>query len=211
MPATEVGICNKALIKLRVKRISSLTDGTEEADLCNELYDDTRDQVLEDFPWNFATARYTLAEDSETTSGWSYQYVLPSDCVKALSLYNPASAAAKITYNWNRDEWVSGAEIPFEIAANEAKNTRVLLTDQSDAVLIYTARITDPNLFSPQFVEALATCIASKLAVPLRGSAELEQRLTALYLHLGNLAKVRNAQEGIFVPEQRSGILDSRI
>lgn len=64
MAETEVSICNKALYLLGGKRISSLSDSTRQARLCNEFYAHVRDVVLKSFPWNFAVTRETLTETS---------------------------------------------------------------------------------------------------------------------------------------------------
>ena len=44
--ATEVSICSNALRRLGDDPITSLTDDSERARLCNSFYADTRDSVL---------------------------------------------------------------------------------------------------------------------------------------------------------------------
>jgi len=55
--ATAVSICSNALRKLGDDPITSLTDDTERARLCNAFYEPTRDAVLRSHPWNFAIER----------------------------------------------------------------------------------------------------------------------------------------------------------
>jgi hypothetical protein len=59
---SEADICNLALINIgHTKFIDALDDDTEEAEVCNEAYVQSRDEVLRDFFWPFATARMQLA------------------------------------------------------------------------------------------------------------------------------------------------------
>ena len=61
--ATEVSICSNALRRLGDSPITSLTDNTERARLCNGFYEDARDAVLRSHPWNFAITRATEYAD----------------------------------------------------------------------------------------------------------------------------------------------------
>ena len=58
--ATEVSICSNALRQLGDDPITSLTDDTERARLCNALYPDARDSVLRSHPFNFSITRASL-------------------------------------------------------------------------------------------------------------------------------------------------------
>ena len=60
--ATEVSICSNALRRLGDDPITSLTDDTERARLCNSFYPDARDAVLRLHTWNFAVTRASLAQ-----------------------------------------------------------------------------------------------------------------------------------------------------
>ena len=54
--ASEVGICNAALQLIKnSKQITSLEQGTKEANACEIIYDEMRDAGREDLNWNFAT------------------------------------------------------------------------------------------------------------------------------------------------------------
>ena len=52
--ATQVDICNLALRRLGAQTISSITEGTKNADHCSAFWEYVLDEVLEDYPWNFA-------------------------------------------------------------------------------------------------------------------------------------------------------------
>ena len=59
--ASVVGICNSALVKIGATRIISLTEGSKNANLCDEQYEKVRNDLLRSHAWNFATARRKLA------------------------------------------------------------------------------------------------------------------------------------------------------
>ena len=111
--ATEVSICSNALRRLGDSPITTLSDNTERARLCNAFYGDARDAVLRSHPWNFAITRARLAQLSSTPAyGYSYQYALPTDpyCLRVLEM--------------------EYSDYKFKIE-NSATEGRVLLTDES--------------------------------------------------------------------------------
>ena len=57
-----ISLCNQALYLLGAKTITALDQGTKEANLCNNLYDFNRRNLLRSHLWNFAIMRGELAE-----------------------------------------------------------------------------------------------------------------------------------------------------
>lgn len=159
MPATTAPhqVCNLALSYVgNGQTINSLTENTLEAKQSLLHYGPTRDELLEGFPWRFATRRAVLAELSETRTGWDYVYALPADFLAAQRIWNGRRLS--------RPE----DEVPFELEALGAgvnPSGKCLLTDQEDAELIYTAECPTVALWSPTFVQAVAWALAVKLAL----------------------------------------------
>lgn len=79
--ASIVGVCNAALQLIKnSKQITSLEQGTKEANACEIIFDEMRDATLEVHNWNFATKRVKLAQLTDTPEfEWDYAYQLPSD------------------------------------------------------------------------------------------------------------------------------------
>jgi hypothetical protein len=215
--ASEIQICNLALSHIGAPTIAALSESTRQARECNRLYEVNRDAVLADYPWNFATKRRVLALLSgETVSGWDYVYSYPGDCLKAWMIYNPMTTQTYTDGYYTSGQYVFSAvkvnadRIKFEIASNEDLDQRLILTNQEDAELIYTARVTDPNMFSPQFVEALSWRLAADLAIPLKGKESLHQRMMQMYeIRLGH-AHQANAREGWEPPSDVSAYVAAR-
>ena len=85
--ASVVQICNSALNQLGAASITSLTDNSKNARLCNERYATVRDAVFRSHPWNSLIKRQQLAQDTATPAyGFKFQFTLPSDCLRLLNL-----------------------------------------------------------------------------------------------------------------------------
>ena len=87
--ATEVSICSNALRRLGDSPITSLSDDTERARLCNALYEPARDSLLRSHAFNFSITRASLAK-SATTPAFEFanQFILPTDpfCLRVLKM-----------------------------------------------------------------------------------------------------------------------------
>lgn len=171
--ATEVSICSNALLLLGAQSISSLDDGTTPANLCKQFYAETRDYVLQQYPWRFANKRTVLAQDAEYSANWEYAtgYVLPSDCLI-----------------------VRDTDLGTEPWAREAD--RLLTNAATDAVGIrYTARVTDTAKFHPSFTVLLQLALATKLAKPVTGTLDATKTFAALEVRALQDARTTDAFE----------------
>ena len=185
MAVSKVDICNNALAKLGAKQITSLTDDSQEARLCALFYDQIREDMLSSHPWNFAIKRQALSQLSSTPAfEFAYEYQLPSDYLRVLRVYN--------------------SNYPFRVEG------RKLLTNATEANIIYIASIEDPTEFPPYFVETFATRLALEMAYSLAGSMVLYQTLTKIYFDKFQDAKRYDAQEGTPLELQANDWVDSR-
>ena len=176
--ATEVSICSNALRILGDDPITSLTDDTERARLCNSLYVPARDAVLRSHPWNFAITRATLAQLSTTPAyEYAYQYSLPTDpyCLRVLSM--------------EYQDYI------FKIE-HLAGTGRVLLTDESTAKILYIAKVTDTAQFDSLFVDTLTAKMALELSFPVTNSVTLQAQMQKLYQLKLSEARSIDGQEG---------------
>lgn len=172
----EVAICNLALSHLGAYPIQALTESTKEARECKRLYATARDSTLEAHDWSFARKSKVLGLLVQTYPGWTYAYEWPSDCIAPRKIYDPSGDTADGTaLNRETDQIDIIGKIEFDVGANDALNRRVILTNEEDATLIYTAKVTDANMFSPGFIDALSWRLASDLALPLRADGNLQK------------------------------------
>jgi len=154
MAASEVALCNSALDKLGQDPITSLSDTSKRAKLCNRNYSIFRDKLLRAYLWNFAMARVALVEDA-TAPAFEFEnrFILPTDCLRELEMYNSSS-------KWR----VEG---------------QYLLTNDSSVNLIYIKQVTTTTEFDTTFDEALAYLLAAEFAYPLIQSVTLAKDMNA--------------------------------
>lgn len=209
--ASEVRICNLALSRVGARRISSLSENTKESRECNKIYTDTRDVVLAAHDWGFARKHKTLAAIATPTyPGWDYAYAYPTDCLAARRIKDDTGSVSQIAYDLEEERYRSVGKVEFEVRATEALDGKVILTDQADAVLIYTARVTDPNVFSIEFIDALAYRLASDLAVPLRADTRKSDTHFRKYTFLIGSAQASSANEGYQKPDNGNSFVNAR-
>ena len=99
---TAISICSDALLMLGANGITSFTDGTDEASVCDRLYPDVRDTTLSTYPWTFSKKKTSLARLLVgPTSVWKYQYQLPGDrLISPRAVYSSGAIGAPIEKEW---------------------------------------------------------------------------------------------------------------
>jgi hypothetical protein len=143
-------ICNLALIKIGSAKIVALTD-KDDVNL-SKIYSQIRDQLLIQYPWNFARTREELSPNDEAPAfEWDYEYDLPVDYLGRPELYDTM------------------AEFVIEGTS--------LLCNDDVIYLKYTTQITDTSLFTNIFIDCLVLAIASELAIPITNDQKLKLSL----------------------------------
>lgn len=154
--ASEADICNRALNLIGAKRINALSDSTENARACNDIYDQVRDQILEEQDWSFASIRQELSADPTAPTGddYNYRYNLPTSpkCIVVRGIVNNEGADYQIEGDF-------------------------LLTNETSVTIRYTAQITDTSKFTEGFIAALAGRLALELSYKLKGSGGTFDRM----------------------------------
>ncbi len=188
--ASDVSICNMALISLGADTIASLTEDSENARKLNAVYDYLRDEELRSFPWNFAIRWATLAQLDETpTNDFSYTYQLPRDplCLKVIRLKG--------------DD-----QIDYDYRIENGK----LYTDLDGVTIEYIAQITDATTFDSNFVVSFSARLAAELAYAITGSAEVAKAKWEEYSFKMKRARSIDSQEGKPDKIDDSGWIDER-
>lgn len=168
--ANEIDVCNLALSHLgdsaTVAAINP-PEGSVQAMHCARFYPIARDALLEMHDWNFCTRRESPALLVDVIAPWLYCYAKPNLCQKIISVISP-EAEDDYSSPAGVDDEVPTVYVPQPYAVETlADGTEVICTNQEDAVLRYTAKVTDPTKFSSLFVMALSWLLASMLAGPI--------------------------------------------
>lgn len=178
MAKSKTAIANMALAHLAVGRgIASLDERSPEARACNQFYGQALDEVLREWSWPFATRRERLAvlvdytqNPNEAESGgqlWHFGYAYPPDAVYIRSIVQPMYRVP------------DAALIPTYEIAQAPDGSRMILADQPEAVVEYTARVEDPNVYPPDFTSALSLLLASYIAPTVTGGDQFRLGLLA--------------------------------
>lgn len=180
--ASEVEICNLALSNIRAGSINSLSEGSLQAQVCKLKYPILRDRCLREIPWQFNHKIRALSPVVTDIFNWGYAYSYPVDCLKIRRLvgsYEELPAGSANVASRLLDSRVlplkgQRRQIPYEVFNFD--DTKILGSDQPDLRIDFAAKVTDPNLFSDDFIMALSHLLSSELAIPIVG-AELGRAL----------------------------------
>lgn len=177
--ASEVDISNLALGHLGDKaNVSSISppDQSAQAGHCARFYPIARDALQEMHTWGFCTRRVALAlSASDPPSTWQYAYIAPSGVLNYLTIRDPYATddwadSVPMANSLGGATFSARASIatpqPFVVETNDL-NEDVIYTNQENAVLQYTTRVTDTSKFSPLFTTSLSYLLASYLAGPV--------------------------------------------
>ena len=161
MALTDLQIANLALSRLGVtKAITTLAatlgdDNPIEDQVASLNYPITRDKLLAEHHWTFATVREEpTADASAERDGWEYVYPLANDLIELQMIWD----GSRLPDPKNR--------VPYDIEHDAANNRAILLTDYKEPVVIYTALI-DEIYWPNYFLDALTAELAKKFVLPI--------------------------------------------
>lgn len=226
MPSV-VEICNLSLAHLGDNATVASIDppeGSIQAEHCARFYPMARDSLLEMHPWNFAMRREALAQLTNEWPQWEYTYALPNNMITAIAVLPPESQDDYVSKFAPSDNpaWAhnysptvaSGQYIPQHYTIEtRSDGTKILMTNQENALLRYTVRVEDPARFSPLFVMALSWHLASMLAGPVikgdQGAAEAKRCAQMMMVYLSQ-AKTSDTDQRSIAPEHIVGWVAGR-
>jgi hypothetical protein len=161
MVESDVDICNIALGKLGADVITSLTQNSKSARLCNKYWAHVRDLILRGHDWNCASTYASIASlaDVPIPDDWDYQYQLPVD-----------------PYCLNIRELPDAKTAPYKVVG------RTLYTNESSPIVIrYTQRMTNVADMDVLLVDVIACKLAEQMAYDLTHSASVADRMERKY------------------------------
>jgi hypothetical protein len=183
MPSV-VDICNEAMDLLGAATITSLTENSKEARLCNRRFETVRDAVLRSHPWNTAVTRAEIARDSTAPAfGFTYQYTMPTDpyCLRVLSFWNS---------NVDNEVAAYDSQVMYKIEG------RKILSNEGTCKITYIGRVTDTEQFDPMLSNTIAHRLAAETAYAITGSTTVAQQMQALYEQRLREARSMDGMEG---------------
>jgi hypothetical protein len=184
--ASVVDICNIALSRIGEGTIIDLSEDSKAARQCNLIYNDVRDSVLREHPWNFAIKRVELALlPTAPLFEFDFQHRLPSDCLRVLKTDDDLT--------------------PYRIEGSS------LLSNNAAVIIEYISRIEDSTMFDSLFVDCFADRIGADLTYNLSDNNTLTQLMFQRSKDKIKQARAMDGQEGIPRSIEADTWLNSRL
>jgi hypothetical protein len=218
MPSSQIQIANMALDVIGTRSsIQSLSEGSNEANAIARHYDNAVDAMLRACHWNFARKQVPLSLLQDGPNGgtvpapWLYEYAYPSDCVLLRQIMpmiqtqeiqpsiGATSAAGVVAYG-NAVRFITGTDL--DINGNPIE---VILTNQPQAIAIYTFRNSNTAMWDPLFVQGFAAYLGARVCMTLTGDKGTQQLALREAQQFAVDAQRMNGNEGLtvidFVPD----------
>jgi len=174
--ASDIEVINLALSNIRAGSINSLTEGSLQSQVAALKYPFMRDRLLKEIPWQFNRKLKALSLLTTDLFTWAFTYQYPVDCLKILRLvpaFEEIPAGSADVVSRLRDSEIRSLkslrrQVPYEVF--NVDGNKVIGSDDADLRIDYAAKITDPNLFSDDFILALSHLLGAEMAIPLIGA-----------------------------------------
>ena len=186
--ATDLEICNLALVQLGLEPIGDLSDATQNARTCDSLYPYVRDSYIQEYNWSFRKRMVELTSVDEailesfglSNSSYPFGYAYPSECFKALKIKDAET----------------NAEYPFIIRdVVLVDDNVVILTTLEDAWLECIASIIPPTDFTPIFTDALSKKLAYSISWSLTKDLKIQKQALEQFALADQNAKYHDSSQ----------------
>jgi hypothetical protein len=124
-------------------------------------------------------------------------YAQPANCLYVRRIYSEASEANVIPSEYIKH-------------LSPVSKVQAISTDVVLAWAEFTYKVTDPNLFSPKFIESFSYRMGAALAQPLTGNIQLGQTLLNMSMTLADKAMLLNKREESLQKPNYSSLIESR-
>jgi hypothetical protein len=216
-------VVNEALDELGVAPIGDMFAMAEPA---RRVYDSVLRGLHATFPWNFCRRQrqVDLRGDVNGTYNsnrfvplpWTYMYEWPNDCVQVrnvlgigASAVDESGAPLGLSPLWDRPARFVVTSVPLVndvasdwsiVEGHSPEETRVILTDELGAIIIYTGIVQYPDAWPPLFRRALVAELAARLALSSVTDKALARTLRADQRQIAHAslleAQAHDANEG---------------
>lgn len=180
MPLSLLDIYNAALGECPAGTIASVSEKSQSAYECNRVGPQVIGEMVEEFHYDFAITRASLAVIGNDRGGeWSFAYAVPANMASPLRILpNIGTSGGTVPLLAGQTlAPVIGASLgdPFRIEYEIADD--ILYCNVPGALLEYVRTDVDVSKFPRLFVRACALEIAQRIVMPLLKSRERQREL----------------------------------
>ena len=212
--ASDISICNMALANIGVEGITSFTELSQQAKMCDSFYPHLRDYLQGAYAWGFNKKQIRLTRDSESViPGWPYIYAYPTEALNVQRIYEAEQAPngswreGMVQWGTEYEQQAHGKRL-FDVQLGAKKR---ICTDCQNAWAECRVRVEDVNVFPPAFTEALIWSLATRMALALTRSQDVAGNCNAMYQQALSLALVNDANESHTFEEQPTSWIKARL
>lgn len=108
---------------------------------------------------------------------------------------NPVAQGSTVAANAG----TGGTGATFNLTFTNTFDQKVIVTNQEFAICCYVRRVTDPNVWDPQFQQAMIAALAGRLSMALTGSVQLANMKITEANNYIQAARSTDANEGLTV------------
>jgi len=216
-----LSICQRAVLAVGIRQqLSSLNEGSPQANACATLYDPTFRSIARTARWNCLRAQATLSllaaqtgtpENPQGTtlpqppSPWLYSYAVPSNSLAIRFLVpsfpTPATGIPPTTASINGwPTWPAGTtQIKFQVAYatdNTGNPVEIILTNLSQAQAVYTVNQPNPAIWDSLFEQGMVAALAAFLVPALSMSSDMLKMQVAQADRIIAIARAADGNEG---------------
>jgi hypothetical protein len=174
---SQLDVINMALDYLDEEYAIEDTDDRPSVQLMLRNFDQTARACLRQHPWNFALTGAKVVTPTTRTFGWKYEYALPDDCVRLLSV--------------RTDDQINAQPIPYE------NLRRKILTNEPTQIYIrYVSYVEWAEMTDPLFNDYLALSLALRCAHAITHKQSYVERLAGMRKDVFDEAKRIDSLEG---------------
>lgn len=182
-------VVNAALEQIASQaQITSLADGSPAANMAAVIYIPTVQIIMREIDPDFArfTAPLVIAVTPPNYPPWAFEYAYPANCVRLRQVRPPASGTgALVDVN---DPHPIKANVAFDIIATV--NTKVILTNQANALAVYTSSSVVEAQWDSTFADAVVRRLANPLAMALSGRPDFAKEVLATSAQMTQTAEM---------------------
>lgn len=176
---TSVSIASQSLSLLRANTINSFSDETNEAEICDQLYEQHVQYLLSIYPWTFASKKRQLSQDSEDPlNEYTYSHIIPSEALLLWALFSSDAVGASPVQDYD----IYGTDTARRVFSNYPS--------------LYADYVFYPNeaQWPAYFTQFVIMSFASLIAIPVTGNS----KLATLYEEKANGGSSANFKGGLF-------------
>ena len=189
---SQIQLYNEALLLVGANEISSVTEETNNATLCNRFFESARDYVTVNSRWNSVQSEASLTASATApivSDKWLKKGALPNDpyCLRVL------------------DAYVNGVNVDYEVVG------RFLYSNDLPLDIRYVSRISDLSSISPGLFQAIALYLAYKISYPVTRDLQSVKDIYSLYQDHIREARMIDAHEGVPITIESNSLTEDRV